>query len=316
MSMILNEKYVGHKSNFLFYTNRALKIYPIYWVILLLLIIWSVFAYKLGYWGTLNFYVGNWPLSISTIAYLAVANFFIIGLDWSFLFGLKNGNLYFTKNFNQTSPKVYNFAFNSIAWTISIELLFYVIAPFIVRRNLYLVLAFLFLSLMLRIVLALGGLSFPPWNYMFFPTQLMFFMGGIISYHLYLKMKGMNVNSFILKTLYTLLICIVLFYYQVFEESYIKQAVLYVSVILLMPASFIISKNNKFDRFLGNLSYPIYISQSLVINITAGKTFPKLFGWGFTSLVIILLVSLLLEQFVNKPIEKYRQRRMVSPVVV
>jgi len=279
MAMILNEKYIGRKANYLFYTNRALKIYPVYWVTLIMLLAWALFVHKLGYPSTFDFYANSWPLSFATLLFLAVANIFILGLDWVFLFGLKDGSLYFTSNFNQAKPNVYNFAFNSIAWTVGVELVFYLIAPYIVRRNVFIVAGILLASLLLRVILAMNGLSFPPWNYMFFPTQLMFFMGGVISYHLYLKLKQVKVNKSVLGLSYLGLISIILFYYQVFEESYLKQGIMFLCVILFIPASFIVTKNNKIDKFLGNLSYPVYISQFFIIRITQAKAFPKLFGW-------------------------------------
>ena len=40
MTLILNEKYIGQNSSYkLFITNRLLRLYPIYWVILLLTLI-------------------------------------------------------------------------------------------------------------------------------------------------------------------------------------------------------------------------------------------------------------------------------------
>src|SRR5450759_1833879 len=43
MSLILNEKYVGkNKSYKLFITNRFLRLYPIYWTVLLLTIIFCI----------------------------------------------------------------------------------------------------------------------------------------------------------------------------------------------------------------------------------------------------------------------------------
>ncbi|RYE52426.1 MAG: acyltransferase [Sphingobacteriales bacterium] len=131
MSLVLNEKYIGKNSLETFYTNRALKIYPIYWFVLIASLLWSFMVYKLGYPGVLKQYADNSPLATSTTVYLALSNIFIIGLDWIFLFGLKDGKMFFTKDFNSSKPALYTFAFNSIAWTVGVELMFYFIAPFI-----------------------------------------------------------------------------------------------------------------------------------------------------------------------------------------
>jgi peptidoglycan/LPS O-acetylase OafA/YrhL len=286
-----------------------LKIYPIYWLILTLLIAWGLFVYFLGYPGTVWFYAYAAPLSLTTWLYLIIANILIIGLDLTFLLGINKGHLFFTKNFGLSHPSVYLLGFNSIGWTIGVELLFYLIAPFILRKSLFLILLILFGSLLLRVLLAANGMAYHPWDYMFFPTQLMFFMGGCLSYHIYLRINKTSLNIIFLKVQYVLLVAVILLYTYLFSNTYYTQVFLFIAVILCVPAAFILSKNNMIDQYLGNLSYPIYISQMLVINITRAKSFPKIFGFGFTTLIIVLVVSILLDHFIAKPIERIRQNR-------
>jgi len=307
MSLILNEKYVGKNATYLFYTNRALKIFPVYWVNLLLLISWSVFVYFKGKFpGTVTLYNQNY-ISPLVVIYFILSNIFLIGLDWFFLFGLnKNGSLFFTKNFNSTNPKVYNFAFNSIAWTVGTELIFYLFAPFIVTKKIWIIVTLLILSLGLRMGLAYHGLNFAPWNYMFFPTQIMFFMAGVLSYHLHNRIKYMNFRKYGLLILYFVFLFIICFYYKILQDSIYKEVFLFISTTLLIPFIFILTKNSKIDGFFGDLSYPIYISQAFVITLSNVKAFPKPFGQGVSVLICVILFSLLL-----KPLDKYRQKRML-----
>jgi peptidoglycan/LPS O-acetylase OafA/YrhL len=235
----------------------------------------------------------------------------IIGLDTLFLFGInQHGDLYLTRDFNKTSPNFYNFAFNPIAWTVGIELVFYLLAPWLTRRNIYLLFLILLFSLGLRIFLAKAFFDGPPWDYMFFPTQIMFFVAGIISYRIYLTLNNVNISKQLQSVLYGVFVFIILFYYQFFAESYIKNIALFVSTTLLIPIAFKITKNSRFDLILGNLSYPIYISQFLIIKITDAQRFPKIIDKGFTSLVLIILLSIVLEKLVTKPIEKFRRNRV------
>ncbi|WP_183580921.1 acyltransferase family protein [Mucilaginibacter sp. X5P1] len=311
MALILNEKYVGKGANLLFYTNRALKIYPIYWINLILLILWSILVFKLGYPSTLSFYSIASSLPILTAVYFIFINILIIGLDSIFFFGIKkNGSLFFTPDFNKTDPHVYSFAFNTIAWTVGIELLFYLIAPFIVKKKVIYPVTILLLSLVLRLLLAHFGYVNSPWNYMFFPNQLMFFMAGVLSYNLYKKINAINFNKTMLMVMHLTFLFIILLYYQFFTESYIKQIILFLAVTTLIPASFLISKKSKFDRIMGNLSYPIYISQSLINKIVVIKKFPKIISVGFTALIVVIAFSIILDLLVTNPIEKYRQNRI------
>ena len=307
MTMILNEKYIGNTGNKTFYINRILKIYPIYWILFIGSVAWSIFVFKFGYPGVIKQYADNAPLAPSTWIYLVLANILVIGLDWIFLFKLKDGGMYFTSDFNAQKPAFYTFAFNSIAWTVGVELLFYLIAPFIMRKNIWWISSVLFLSLGLRIFLGFQGLNHAPWDYMFFPTQFLFFMAGGLSYHLYKSISLTKSQQVAISMLYLL---IILFYYQFFENSFIKEVFLFVFTALAIPGIFKLTKKSQLDRYLGNLSYPIYISQSFIIMVTASKRFPKPFGWGITAIVLCVALSMLLHHFVTEPIEKNRQKRV------
>lgn len=311
MTLILNEKYVGHNSNILFYTNRALKIYPIYFSVLTLLVVWAVFVFEKGYPGTLSFYSDYWPLPASTLIYLIFVNLFLIGLDSIFFFGIdKGGRMFYTNDINRQTPYLVQFAFNSFAWTIGVELFFYLIAPFVVRKGIKWIVVILILSLFARIYCTIIGLTYSPWTYIFLPNQLMFFMGGALSYYIYKNIKNASVSKTKMKSLFILFVSVLILYNQILDESYLKQSVLFILEVLSIPYIFILTKNYKIDRFLGNLSFPIYLSQALILRITVAKSFPKIMGLGFTTLIITISLSILLDLLVAKPIEKYRQRRV------
>jgi peptidoglycan/LPS O-acetylase OafA/YrhL len=97
------------------------------------LIGWGLLVNHFGYPGTVWFYQYASPLSTTTWLYFIVTNLFILSLDYSFVLGIQNGQLYFTKSYGLSNPNVYLFAFNGIGWTVGVELLFYLIAPFILR---------------------------------------------------------------------------------------------------------------------------------------------------------------------------------------
>ncbi len=311
MAMVLTEKYNKPEAIYQFYTNRALKIYPVYWLVLVLLVGWSCVVYRYHYPGTLDYYTRYARPNFSGYIYFALANILIIGLDWTFLLGINNkGQLYFTSDFNKTKPAVYNFGFNSIAWTVGVELVFYIIAPWLNKRKYPLLLTLFCLSLAFRIWLACRYTDRNPWNYMFLPTQLMFFITGIFSYRLYRRYVKDKAGQLLQTMLYGALLAVVLLYYQFFKDTYLKQAALFSSMALLIPFAFEVSKASRADRFLGNLSYPIYISQSLVLKFVVAKRFPKVIDVGFTSLVIVVLLALLLNILVVEPIEKIKARRV------
>lgn len=311
MALILNEKYVGAKTNWTFYTNRILKIYPVYFAVLIALIAWAAIVHYKGYPGTFDFYKDYWPLPAGTLFYLIFVNLFLVGIDTVFYLGInRDGTLFPTKNINLQQPYVVQFVFNPFAWTIGVELLFYLIAPLIARKKVWVPLLIIALSLTCRIYLASMGLNYSPWNYMFFPNQLMFFMGGIVSYHIYKKFKIEAPNKWLSIAVFALFLLSITFYNQLPGDSYFKQSLLFSFEIITIPFAFIITKGLKADRYIGNLSFPIYLSQSLVLKITVAKAFPKLVSYGFTALAITIVLSILLHHLIAQPIESYRQRRI------
>ncbi|HEY8929500.1 MAG TPA: acyltransferase [Mucilaginibacter sp.] len=310
MAMILTEKYHTPRSDYAFYTSRALRLYPIYWLNLLLLVVWALFVDSRHYPGTLDFYTKYAHPGIIALCYFILSNIFIVGLDWAFFLGIHpGGDLYFTTEFDAAKPSVYNFAFNSVGWTIGLEMLFYLVAPWLNKRTARVLVILFCLSLLLRIWLSITVSDGPQWGYMFFPTQLMLFIAGICSYRCYVRYIRDKSGRRLQYAVYTLLITVILLYYQVFPESYYKQAVLFLTVAAGMPFAFELTKKSKTDRFLGNLSYIVYISQVVVIKIVEIKKFPKLVDKGFTALLLVIPLALLINKFVGEPIEKYRAAR-------
>ena len=157
MALILSEKYIGKKNSYkLFITNRLLRLFPIYWVVLLLVIFYSLFAgiYTNGAdFASLQSYLTYLDSAhLSSFVFLIFANIFILFQDAVMFLGLNidTGHLFFTSNFTSTSPRLHDFLLIPQAWTISIEIAFYLIAPFLVRRKLRGLTILITLSLLLR----------------------------------------------------------------------------------------------------------------------------------------------------------------------
>jgi peptidoglycan/LPS O-acetylase OafA/YrhL len=194
MALILNEKYIGENNSYkLFITNRLLKLYPIYFIVILLTIFASIAAYIFSSGhnlGRMQVYAENYDaMNLSTLSYLFISNLTMLFQDIVMFLGLntETGNLFFTSDFTQAEPQLFRFLLVPQAWTISIEMTFYLIAPFIVRRKLRFILILLFLSLILRLFLYQSGFKNDPWTFRFFPTELALFLIGIAGYHFYKK---------------------------------------------------------------------------------------------------------------------------------
>jgi peptidoglycan/LPS O-acetylase OafA/YrhL len=319
MTLILNEKYHNQKNSYsLFITNRFMRLYPVYWVVLVLTILVALGGFwihgsstRFTNFSEVNFNPFSW-------AYLIFSNLFLFGQDIIMFLGIKpdNGNLFFTTNFYNTNPRLYTFLFTPQAWTLGLELTFYLIAPFIVRKKIGFVLFVLCLSLLIRLYLYNWlGLKNDPWSYRFFPSELMFFLLGCISYKLYVAIKDApskkNVNIFVLVFIITF--TTLYFYIPTFRINHtpftLNEIVYFAVVVLSIPVLFIWLKNNRLDSKIGELSYPIYISHILII-VLSNLILINFLKEGWVIAIGSILLSVILVRFIIKPIERYRQLRV------
>ncbi len=319
MSLILNEKYINENNSYkLFISNRFLRLYPIYWAVLLLTILLSIAAsiasggHSLGKAQAYLTYYDQ--LSIGSFLFLILTNIGLFLQDTVLFLGLDQitGNLFFTENFRLCKPVVSNFLLVPQAWTIGIELTFYLIAPFIVRRRLSSILLWIVASLSFRIILYYRGLDFDPWTYRFFPTELLFFLLGNVSYRIYCEIKNQDINPVIGRTLLSVLLLFT-FSYSKIETSFTIY-IYYLLFFISLPFIFKVTKNWKKDAAIGELSFPIYISHLLILSVIQRLNFPAFGSMGLTLTVVTILFSILLNEFIAKRIEKIRQNRVrVNP---
>jgi peptidoglycan/LPS O-acetylase OafA/YrhL len=321
MSLILNQKYVEKNSSFkLFFTNRLLRLVPIYWVVLFLTLFFSIAIIFFSHGQNLNkfsLYFESNP-SISTIVYLICSQIFIVGLDLATFLGFDSatGQLFYTSNFHVSHPEVPSFLFIPQAWTLAIEIYFYIFAPFILRRSTKFVIILMSLSLLLRVFLFnYFNFRLDPWTYRFFPTELFFFLLGFISYKLLLYFSQLRLSN-ILVSFIVILSFIFVFTFQYIPDLKfylspfsLKEVFIYCYMTFSVPFLFLKFKNNNLDIKIGELSFPIYIVHMSII------PFVNLFNLSHSSFLILILTvfsAIALNRYVGIPIEKFRNSRLIK----
>ncbi len=198
MSLVLREKYVHHPRPLqLFLTNRLLRIFPVYWLLLVLALAFAIFlemrpapaevtasalSFFRHYYGQMDWGAMAWLIWVN-VGLVFQDSVLFLGLDPA------TGSLFFTPQFQTTNPALYRFLFIPQAWSISLELVFYLLAPFLLLRGWRVVLLVLLGSVLLRVVLIGEGLFRDPWAYRFLPTELALFLLGYFSYLLYGRVR-------------------------------------------------------------------------------------------------------------------------------
>lgn len=315
MSLILNEKYIKQNNSYkLFITNRFLRLFPIYWVVLLLTLLGSIalYLYSSGVnSGRLHIYSDYFnALSLWSYIYLVFSNIFLFGQDIVMFLGLDSvtGNLFLTNDFRNTTPQMHLFLFVPQAWTIGLELTFYLIAPFLVRRSFKVIAPIIGILFLLRLRLYDIGLDHDPWTYRFFPTELAFFLLGTISYKIYKRIQLMQFKTLYLDLLLTFTVVVSLFFTWIpMLNSYLY----FVVIFTALPFIFYRTKDWYIDTYIGELSYPMYISHLFVLSMITALKVPQIGGLGLTLTVATILFSILLNKLITKKVEKIRQRRVI-----
>ena len=325
MTMILNKKYIGSGSYTLFITNRFLRIFPIYWVVVSLTVGISFISFIVfNNWMRLTPYVAyNEFMNIKTLLFLGLTNIFLFGQDFVFFLGLnlERGAMFFSNNFVLTDPPLHGFLFLPQAWTIGLELLFYLIAPLVVRKKIRVVVLLITVSIIIRALIYFNlGMQHDPWTYRFFPNELALFLFGAISYHIYLYIYKNPIQRIYNKLIFIMYFLILLSYnYLPNVELFfdIKSVLFYIFTGLSIPSIFILTKSSTIDNRIGDLSYPVYIVHMLIIFVSwvLIAEFDLHIHKGIKGVIIMILtlvISYILVKFVSDPVERLRQSRIKS----
>ena len=308
MSLVLstNKKY---KNVLIFYYNRFLRLYPIYYVVLLITLMFFILKLILGYDSFFEVYEGIDFLGKISLIF---SNFLILGQDWIMFTGVFDGVFGFTTDFSKSDILVYKGLLIPQAWTLGVEISFYLIAPFIINKKRLWGLI-LILSLLLRLILVTDGIGLKdPFTYRFFPTELSLFLFGVFSQQILLPIYKIN-NLIKMKyvNLITFFVILFILFFHIIPLSYsILSLILILIVVFSLPFISKFQKNYSIDNWISKFSYPIYISHMLIIYVLSSiysyYEFDR--NYIYFSLIILLtcLFSLLLELFINKKIESKR----------
>jgi peptidoglycan/LPS O-acetylase OafA/YrhL len=281
MSYVLDSKYPRTKTGtYQFYKSRFLRIYPLWWAV----VVFSTVTVSAAW-------LHRSPLGVFSAI-------FLFGSDWLVPFA-HYPDQYF--GFFPTRTE--------IGWTLGAEMTFYLLAPWLLRAD-RLALAALVGSLAVRIVVFFVVSPHAPafstyiiWSYFFLPSTFMFFMLGHLARRVpYIGTAG-PWPSFVI------LIAAVWFVSRNhwgpagdwFRINDYAAAVLF---SLALPGVFEATKNNRISNWLGDLTYPLYLTHHMTMFALFGVwafvgapgvafvNFAKSFSSPYTtSLVLFVLVA-------------------------
>jgi peptidoglycan/LPS O-acetylase OafA/YrhL len=260
--------------------------------------------YKFNLGGSDNLiahYLNYYPNKISLVFFTDTLNFV-----------LRNLTLIFTWDYFATPNAGPGFLIVLQSWTLQVELLFYLLVPFIFRlnRKMFYLLTLAYVAIFFGIILRFNLVPQFSLTYFFF-LYFLYFLVGMMSYSLYQKIQNIKISKKIFVPIFTLFIIYLLCYdlipYKINSTFFgVENLAYYVVFFAIVPFAFMLTKNSGFDKILGELSYPIYITHlffiKLLSNIHINNT--------IVSLIVTVLFSLLVIKFFINPIDNLRQKRL------
>jgi len=312
MGMVLTERYDRPALNRAFYANRFLRIYGVYFLFLVLhLAIFAAVAAGGGGSPLSPYFEASIPWYEKAL--LGLLNVTLIGQDLPLWLTIEQGHLAWTSSFVASGDgAVFRFMVIPAAWSLSLELCFYAIAPFIVRRPAWQIATLLGASLAARAVAAMAGLTGDPFNARFFPFELALFLAGVLSYRLWTArpewFQGTPARLLALAVPAAILGWPWLVGSWSADLFFTPPRLLLLTVVALgLPAIHAWRGRSASDRAIGDLSYPFYLGHLLVLGMVASLSADP-FVRVVLAALLTLALSWLVVRTVDAPIEAFRRR--------
>jgi len=320
MTLILTSKYPMRQGGYwLFISNRFLRIYPTYLVVLAVSgLFYAAACIKLhAPVDRLEYWVQAWRgHHYSALGMILVSQFSIFGLDLTPLFDFSASRGFgWSGTLGFGTVPAWRFNFLPHCWSVSVELFFYLAAPLIclARRWVQMGLVLAGLAACMAawkwLPAQLAGMA----TYQFFPFQISYLVLGVLSFHLLhpLFEKGRIHAGWSWSVLPpfagALLFCGWL-------PGWLAQAGCIGLGFFAIPLLFNLSRRVRVDRFLGDISYPMYLSHitckwiilaTMGVSVKDSATVP---GWAL--LLVTLVASVGLIWLVDYPVDRWRQARV------
>jgi peptidoglycan/LPS O-acetylase OafA/YrhL len=260
MALVLNERYAAPAT---FYFNRALRLFPTYWAVVLLTLAAAMLAGRPTFIDVAQHSGLTWDAR----ALVFVSSFFLIGSDAMLFVRPTEAGLVFTASFWAEPPQLFWYHPIPPAWSLPVEMAFYALAPFLVGCR-WRLLGALLLGLTARVIVYKLFGSHDPWRYRFFPAEVSLFCAGGLAYHFSRAMQARAAARRIGFVCLGLLIALMPLYPHL--PSVARYVPVSAALLASLPFVFALTRDSATDRWIGELSYPVYLLHFLVLQYLSG----------------------------------------------
>jgi len=316
MALVLNEKYKTADTNWLFYSNRFMRLWPAAVIVNLFVILSFLMIDEVRLFGLTaslgEFWALLGSLDPAALAFLVFTNVFVVGQDllWFLRFDASGMSLapFGTEGHNGSSLSL-----NHPLFTVAIEAFYYAISPFVLRRGWRVALGFVVAGGLWHVGIFATGASNLIWGYHFVGSAAYFYFLGACAYHLYRLVEQEPVRGW-LDARHGLAwsvvgagLCLLLAIYWVMPRAPLFMAPV---MAVVVPLLFVLTRYRQTDRMVGELSFGVYLAHYPILMVLAPLATPV--GLWLWTTALSLGAALLLFFLVEQPIDRWRQRRATA----
>jgi len=311
MALILETKYVGEVGAF--YANRILRIYPPFLVATFFSA--AVFyLYPNRHHNPVQAIIGAFDKQAwDALIVAGVTNLTLIGINLTRYINVLEPN--YTLLFPNFSYPGQGFGGHNLlmvpqGWTLSLELCFYLLAPFVVKSRTWVIVAmaafFVWWTGPMQDVVRAND-----WNTdlgAWFPFVVRYFFFGVIGFRV-MRMLDAGIAQFPMLRIIPALSFVAAFAlvvsgYWLTREVRLDLQYFYYLFAATIPGLFLFTKSLRFDAAIGEYSYPVYLFH-YVFTTSANKWVPD--EWiGVFTLITTLVASAAYIYLIDRRIMKFR----------
>lgn len=268
MQLVLSTQYtkaaLGDRWVSIFYTARYCRLLPMYVLGGLLALLTSLLrpsSRLTQMWADL-WALPNTLENLCAKVFLSMTNATMVFQDVIMFLALDNGRVHWTPGLDNAANSLWQGLVVPQAWSLGIELSFYMLAPYLLNRRDSVLIALSLSSVVLKVAAVAVFQLTDPWTYRFFPFELGYFLLGAIAYRKRQALALVLPERWGKYLAYLIAAAI--------AASYIPMplaTVVYPSLLAaVLPFLFRATSGIRLDRMVGALSYPFYIFHLLAIS--------------------------------------------------
>ena len=319
MAFVLSEKYtrkkLGNSYVRKFYLSRYLRLYPAYVLALISFLLLDWFAAALFNSPVETFL--DWrkllslPLTVNNcllILWAVISNLTIFLQDWGGVIAVRGHQALFTLDRHLTEIYAWALTVTNVAWSLGVELVFYLAAPYLLRRTDRQLFALALFALALKICAVITIHNDLP--YRMLPFVFVNFLAGVLAY----RKRAWLINSL---GKHTVLICYCLMFAitTALPRGWPDWAYSFAAIAVtafIVPILFDYSKSSKLDNRIGELSYPFYLFHIMAIALvhfvmTKRAGIENMYVVSACDVSLTLICSWLVLRLEARYLEPYRQ---------